>query len=103
MEHGQPPLNPLLSSFFSKAFGVLITRKSEQNWYSYQYNCVQVFEFLKKKDLVADLLRHIGTSAISDLILRLITCVDGTEIKQSLLDVSNMLICFQIIIEIESR
>ena len=82
------PLNPLLASFFSKAFGVLITRKSEQNWYSYQYNCIQVFEFLKKKNLVEDLLRHIGTSAISDLVLRLITCVEGTDIKQNMLDVS---------------
>ncbi len=93
MEEGEPPLNPLLCSFFSKAFGVLITRKTEQNWYSYQYNCVQVFEFLKKKELVSDLLRHIGTSAISDLILRLITCVDGTDIKQSLLDVSLLSFC----------
>ncbi len=43
-----------------------------QNWYSYQYSCVQVLEFLKKKQLVPDLLRHIGTSAISDLLLRLV-------------------------------
>ena len=35
-----------------------------------------------------DILRHIGTSAIPDLVLRLITCVEGTDIKQTLLDVS---------------
>ena len=37
--------------------------------------------------MVKDLLRHIGTSAISDIILRLISCVEGTNIKQSLLEV----------------
>ena len=47
-----------------------------------------MFEFLKKKDFVDDILRHIGTSAIPDLVLRLITCVEGTDIKQTLLDVS---------------
>ena len=48
----------------------------------------QVFEFLKRKDFVVDLLKHIGTSAISDLVLRLITCVDGTDIKQAWMDPS---------------
>ena len=53
----------------------------------------QVFEFLKRKDFVVDLLKHIGTSAISDLVLRLITCVDGTDIKQGWVRVSSCL-CF---------
>jgi len=81
-----PPLNPLLSSFFSKAFNVLVTRKSEQNWYSYQCTCVQVLEFLKGKEFVKHVLGHIGTSAIPDLVFGLITCVEATEIKQNMLN-----------------
>ena len=54
----------------------------------------QVFEFLKRKDFVVDLLKHIGTSAISDLVLRLITCVDGTDIKQGWVRVSVELFVF---------
>jgi len=81
-----PPLNPLLTSFFSKAFGVLITRRPEQNWYSYQYTCLQVIEYIKaKQGFTGLLLTHIGTSAVMDLLLRLITCVEGTENKQNIL------------------
>jgi len=83
---GSPPLNPLLTSFFSKAFGVLITRRPEQNWYSYQYTCLQVIEYIKVKEgFTGLLLTHIATSAVMDLLLRLITCVEGTENKQNIL------------------
>jgi len=82
----EPPLNPLLTSFFSKAFGVLITRRSDQNWYSYQYTCLQVIEYIKTKPCFSSLLlKHMGTSAVMDLLLRLITCVEGTEMKQNIL------------------
>jgi serine/threonine-protein phosphatase 6 regulatory subunit 2 len=46
-----------------------------------------VFEFLKKKEFVSHVLKHLGTSAVSDLLLRLITCVEGTNIKQGVLEV----------------
>jgi len=83
---GPPPLNPLLTSFFSKAFGVLITRSPDQNWYSYQYTCLQVIEYIKAKEgFTGRLLTHIGTSAVMDLLLRLITCVEGTDNKQNIL------------------
>ena len=52
----------------------------------------QVFEFLKQKNFVVDLLRHIGTSAISDLVLRLITCVDGTDIKQARAHINKLML-----------
>lgn len=81
-----PPLNPLLTSFFSKAFGVLISRRPEQNWYSYQYTCLQVIEYIKSKPKFTELLlTHLGTSAVMDLLLRLITYVEGNENKQNIL------------------
>merc|ERR1719410_2139251 len=70
-----PPLNPLLTSFFSKTFGILITRRPEQ-----------VIEYIKSKPKFTSLLlTHLATSAVMDLLLRLITCVDGTENKQNIL------------------
>ncbi|XP_063798894.1 serine/threonine-protein phosphatase 6 regulatory subunit 1 isoform X2 [Pseudophryne corroboree] len=71
-------LNPLLASFFSKVMGILINRKTEQ-----------IVAFLQKKeDFVNLLLRHIGTSAIMDLLLRLLTCVEQPQLRQ---DVFNWL------------
>ncbi|XP_013003187.2 serine/threonine-protein phosphatase 6 regulatory subunit 1 isoform X2 [Cavia porcellus] len=65
-------LNPLLASFFSKVMGILINRKTEQ-----------LVSFLRKKDDFVDLLlRHIGTSAIMDLLLRLLTCVERPQLRQ---------------------
>ncbi|XP_023342870.1 serine/threonine-protein phosphatase 6 regulatory subunit 3 isoform X2 [Eurytemora carolleeae] len=79
-------LNPLLSSFFSKAFGVLITRRSDQNWYSYQFTTVQVLTYIKTRPgFTGLLLRHVHTSAVMDLLLRLITCVEGKENREMIL------------------
>lgn len=65
-------LNPLLASFFSKVMGVLISRKTDQ-----------LVSFLRKKDDFVDLLlQHIGTSAIMDLLLRLLTCVERPQLRQ---------------------
>ncbi|XP_021342164.1 serine/threonine-protein phosphatase 6 regulatory subunit 3-like isoform X3 [Mizuhopecten yessoensis] len=69
-------LNPLLASFFSKVMGLLITRKSEM-----------IFEFLKsREDFIGTLLKHIGTSAIMDLLLRLLTCVESPEIRRAVIE-----------------
>ncbi|XP_051846027.1 serine/threonine-protein phosphatase 6 regulatory subunit 1 isoform X3 [Antechinus flavipes] len=66
------PLNPLLASFFSKVMGILINRKTDQ-----------IVSFLRKKaDFVSLLLHHIGTSAIMDLLLRLLTCVEQPPLRQ---------------------
>ncbi|KAE8593954.1 hypothetical protein XENTR_v10019384 [Xenopus tropicalis] len=71
-------LNPLLGSFFSKVMGILINRKTEQ-----------IIAFLRQKDdFVSLLLQHIGTSAIMDLLLRLLTCVEQPQLRQ---DVFNWL------------
>uniref|UniRef100_H3CMQ7 Protein phosphatase 6 regulatory subunit 2 n=1 Tax=Tetraodon nigroviridis TaxID=99883 RepID=H3CMQ7_TETNG len=60
------PLNPLLASFFSKTIGNLITRKTEQ-----------VLAFLRQKEgFLSLVLKHIDTSAMMDVLLRLISCVE---------------------------
>uniref|UniRef100_A0A673YC51 Protein phosphatase 6, regulatory subunit 2a n=1 Tax=Salmo trutta TaxID=8032 RepID=A0A673YC51_SALTR len=71
-----PPLNPLLASFFSKTIGNLIARKTEQ-----------VISFLRKKDGFIDLvLKHIDASAMMDLLLRLISCVEPAPLRQEVLN-----------------
>ncbi|KAH0946482.1 hypothetical protein HN011_011282 [Eciton burchellii] len=81
------PLNPLLASFFSKTIGVLVARKIDQNWYSYQFTCLQVLEFLKSRQRCVDLLlQHLETSAIMDLILKLVTQVEGSDMRQNILN-----------------
>ncbi|XP_077329702.1 serine/threonine-protein phosphatase 6 regulatory subunit 2 isoform X2 [Lithobates pipiens] len=72
----EPPLNPLLASFFSKSIGNLIARKTEQ-----------VIGFLRKKEQFLTLvLDHIGTSAMMDLLLRLISCVEPAPLRQEVLN-----------------
>ncbi|XP_007952957.1 serine/threonine-protein phosphatase 6 regulatory subunit 2 [Orycteropus afer afer] len=71
----EPPLNPLLASFFSKTIGNLIARKTEQ-----------VIGFLKsKEDFIGLVLRHLGTSAMMDLLLRLVSCVEPASLRQEVL------------------
>ncbi|XP_013366860.1 PREDICTED: serine/threonine-protein phosphatase 6 regulatory subunit 2 isoform X5 [Chinchilla lanigera] len=71
----EPPLNPLLASFFSKTIGNLIARKTEQ-----------VIVFLKKKDkFISLVLKHMGTSALMDLLLRLVSCVEPVGLRQEVL------------------
>ncbi|XP_041452558.1 serine/threonine-protein phosphatase 6 regulatory subunit 3-like isoform X1 [Lytechinus variegatus] len=70
------PLNPLLASFFSKTIGSLLSRRPEV-----------VVEFIKsKEDCIGLLLSHLEVSAIMDLILRLITCIESPEIRISFLN-----------------
>ncbi|XP_072258067.1 serine/threonine-protein phosphatase 6 regulatory subunit 2 isoform X2 [Pyxicephalus adspersus] len=72
----EPPLNPLLASFFSKSIGNLIARKTEQ-----------VIGFLRKKEQFLTLvLDHVGTSAMMDLLLRLISCVEPAPLRQEVLN-----------------
>ena len=71
----EPPFSPLLASFFSKTIGSLIERRTEQ-----------VIVFLRKKDKFLSLvLKHIGTSALMDLLLHLVSCVEPAGLRQEVL------------------
>ncbi|KAL2087339.1 hypothetical protein ACEWY4_016167 [Coilia grayii] len=72
----EPPLNPLLASFFSKTIGNLIARKTEQ-----------VIPFLRKKhNFISLVLNHIDASAMMDLLLRLISCVEPAMLRLEVLN-----------------
>lgn len=56
---------------------------------------VQVIVFLKKKDkFISLVLRHIGTSALMDLLLRLVSCVEPAGLRQDVLHVSGSPLAF---------
>jgi hypothetical protein len=78
-----------INVFLSLSLTLFPLLPSPQNWYSYQFTCFQVLEFLKSKEnCISLLLKHLGTSAIMDLLLKLITCIEGAEMKQNILNVS---------------
>lgn len=58
--------------------------------------CVHVFpkivEFLRKREDFVDLvIKHIGTSAIMDLLLRMLTCIEPQQLRQDVLNVSSFI------------
>lgn len=49
----------------------------------------QIVEFLRKQEDFVDLMiKHIGTSAIMDLLLRMLTCIEPPQLRQDVLCVS---------------
>lgn len=53
---------------------------------------LQVISFLKKKEgFISLVLKHIDASAMMDLLLRLISCVEPASLRQEVLLVSNIL------------
>lgn len=49
----------------------------------------QIVEFLRKREDFVDLvIKHIGTSAIMDLLLRMLTCIEPQQLRQDVLNVS---------------
>lgn len=70
----EPPLNPLLASFFTKTASILISRRADSMFYV----CMQ------KEDFVALLLKHIETSAIMDLLLKFVACTDSEALRTSI-------------------
>lgn len=70
----EPPLNPLLASFFTKTAGMLVSRKAD----SMLCVCMQ------RESLVPQLLRHIETSAVMDLLLKFVACAESEALRSSI-------------------
>lgn len=84
----EPPLNPLLSSFFSKTFSMLFTKKPEQDWFLYQHMCLQFLEYIKsQKNFLEFICKHFDTPVIPDLIMQMMKDIDGGQLKRNLYEV----------------
>lgn len=83
-------LNPLLASFFSKTIAVLWTKRSEL-----------LFEYLKtREDFINLLLKHIETSAIVDLLLKLVTGIENLDLRAVVVKVSASLGCQRLLMSL---
>ncbi|KAM7357858.1 phosphatase 6 regulatory subunit 1-like protein fmt isoform 2-T5 [Cochliomyia hominivorax] len=83
----EPPLNPLLASFFSKTFSMLFTKKSDQDWFLYQQTCLKLLEYLKTKSNFLDLIcKHFTIPIVPDLIMEMMRNVEGAQLKRSLFE-----------------
>ncbi|EDV51119.1 serine/threonine-protein phosphatase 6 regulatory subunit 3 [Drosophila erecta] len=83
----EPPLNPLLSSFFSKTFSMLFTKKPEQDWFLYQHMCLQLLEYIKSQKTFLDFIcKHFDTPVIPDLIMQMMKDIDGGRLKRNLFE-----------------
>lgn len=70
----EPPLNPLLASFFTKTSAILVARKADSMFYV----CMQ------KENFIPLLLKHIETSAIMDLLLKFVACTESEALRSSI-------------------
>ncbi|KAL5292567.1 PPP6R2 family protein [Megaselia abdita] len=79
----EPPLNPLLSSFFSKTISMLLTKTSDKDWFLYQKTCLQLLEYLKSRENFIDLIiLHFCTPVIPDLIMQMLRELKGAPLKK---------------------
>lgn len=55
------------------------------------YFYLQIVDFLQKQvDFVDLMIKHIGTSAIMDLLLRMLTCIEPQQLRQDVLSVGTI-------------
>ncbi|KAH8304025.1 hypothetical protein KR018_006407 [Drosophila ironensis] len=83
----EPPLNPLLSSFFSKTFSMLFTKKPKQDWFLYQHMCLELLKYIKSQTNFLDFIcKHFDTPVIPDLIMQMMKDIEGGQLKRNLFE-----------------
>ncbi|XP_025414075.1 serine/threonine-protein phosphatase 6 regulatory subunit 3 isoform X2 [Sipha flava] len=85
LEDNEPPLNSLMASYFSRTLCSLILKTGTQDWYTYQFNCLKALEKVTYKGNFIDLLlKHLDTSAIMDLIIKISTLLEGPPLRSNI-------------------